>query len=124
PGTSDTLRLGDAQITAHPVSTGTARMDLVLSLSETVDAHGAPILTGTVEYRTDVYDPATIENLLTHWRHTLEVFTTTPDIPLHQLDLLTPVEHTQLDTWGNHRTLHTPPPAPVSIPQVFAHQVA
>ncbi|MFQ2874092.1 amino acid adenylation domain-containing protein, partial [Mycobacterium sp. MS3] len=124
PATTTALRLGDAQVTAHAVSTGTARMDLVLSLTEHLDDQGAPILTGTVEYRTDVYDPATIENLLTHWRHTLEVFTTTPDIPLHQLDLLTPVEHTQLDTWGNHPALHTPPPAPVSIPQVFAHQVA
>ncbi|RUP02835.1 MAG: amino acid adenylation domain-containing protein, partial [Mycobacterium sp.] len=123
--TTNALRLGEAQVTAHPVSTGTARMDLVLSLTEHLDDRGAPILTGTVEYRTDVYDPATIENLLTRWRHTLEVFTTTPDIPLHQLDLLTPIEHTQLDTWGNHTSLHTPPPAPpVSIPQVFTAQVA
>ncbi len=125
PETSDTRRLGDADITAHPVSTGTARMDLVLSVSETVDQHGAPTLTGTVEYRTDVYDPATINNLLGRWRHTLQAFTTAPDIPLHQLDLLTPVEHTHLHSWGNHRTLHTPPPAPpVSIPQVFAARVA
>ncbi|MFQ2880007.1 hypothetical protein ACLILY_32400, partial [Mycobacterium sp. MS3] len=97
---------------------------LVLSLTEHLDQHGAPTLTGTVEYRTDVYDPATIETLITRWRHTLHTFTTDPDIPLHHLDLLTPVEHTQLGTWGNHRTLHTPPPAPpMSIPQVFAAQV-
>ncbi|WP_435104448.1 condensation domain-containing protein [Mycobacterium sp. Z3061] len=125
PGTSDTRRLGEADITTHPVSTGTARMDLVLSVSETVDQHGAPTLTGTVEYRTDVYDPATINTLLTRWQHTLHTFTTHPDTPLHTLDLLTPLEHTHLHTWGNHRTLHTPPPAPpVSIPQVFAARVA
>ncbi|WP_310786038.1 AMP-binding protein [Mycobacterium sp. Z3061] len=100
-------------------------MDLVLSVSETVDQHGAPTLTGTVEYRTDVYDPATINTLLTRWQHTLHTFTTHPDTPLHTLDLLTPLEHTHLHTWGNHRTLHTPPPAPpVSIPQVFAARVA
>ncbi|MFQ2880023.1 hypothetical protein ACLILY_32480, partial [Mycobacterium sp. MS3] len=81
-------------------------------------------LTGTVEYRTDVYDPATINTLLTRWQHTLQSFTTHPERPLHHLDLLTPVEHTQLGTWGNHPALHTPPPTPVSIPQIFAERVA
>ncbi|WP_396891109.1 AMP-binding protein [Mycobacterium sp. Z3061] len=53
------------------------------------------------------------------------MFTTHPNRPLHHLDLLTPLEHAHLDTWGNHHSLHTPPPAPpVSIPQVFADQVA
>ncbi len=125
PGSATPMTLGDADITTHPVSTGTARMDLVLSLTEHRDQHGAPTLTGTVEYRTDVYDPATINNLLGRWQHTLTVFTTHPNRPLHHLDLLTPLEHAHLDTWGNHHSLHTPPPAPpVSIPQVFADQVA
>ncbi|BBC66515.1 hypothetical protein MMRN_34110 [Mycobacterium marinum] len=85
----------------------------------------APALTGTIEYRTDVYDPTTINTLATRLHHTLHAFTTHPDQPLHHLDLLTDTEHTHLRTWGNHPTLTAPTTTPaISIPAAFTAQVA
>ncbi|EUA24563.1 putative PEPTIDE SYNTHETASE NRP domain protein [Mycobacterium xenopi 3993] len=40
------------------------------------------------------------------------------------IDLLDDDEHAQLEQWGNQAVLSGPPPAPVSIPQLFAAQVA
>ncbi|WCS20954.1 condensation domain-containing protein [Mycobacterium marinum] len=52
------LALGEARISPYPVSTHTARMDLVISLTEhPTTPNTAPTLTGTIEYRTDVYNP-------------------------------------------------------------------
>ncbi|MDC8985761.1 condensation domain-containing protein, partial [Mycobacterium marinum] len=100
------MRLGQARISPYPVATHTARMDLVISVGEhPTSPDTAPALTGTIEYRTDVYNPTTINTLATRLHHTLTAFTTHPDQPLHHLDLLTDTEHTQLRTWGNHPTL-------------------
>ncbi|WCS20767.1 condensation domain-containing protein [Mycobacterium marinum] len=120
------LALGEARISPYPVSTHTARMDLVISLTEhPTTPNTAPTLTGTIEYRTDVYNPTTINTLATRLHHTLHAFTTHPDQPLHHLDLLTDTEHTQLRTWGNHPTLTNPPATtPISIPAAFTNVVA
>ncbi|AXN45245.1 Dimodular nonribosomal peptide synthase [Mycobacterium marinum] len=85
-------------------------MDLVISLTEhPTSPDTAPALTGTIEYRTDVYDPTTINTLATRLHHTLHAFTTHPDQPLHHLDLLTDTEHTTCApgaTTHPHRSHH------------------
>ena len=43
---------------------------------------------------------------------------------LSSIDLLDAGEHARLDGWGNRAVLSRPAPAPVSIPVVFAAQVA
>ena len=43
---------------------------------------------------------------------------------LLSIDLLDAAEHTQLDGWGNRAVLARPAPVPVSIPVLFAAQVA
>nr|WP_265339547.1 amino acid adenylation domain-containing protein [Mycobacterium marinum] len=120
------MRLGEASISPYPVATHTARMDLVISLTEhPTTPNTAPTLTGTIEYRTDVYNPTTINTLATRLHHTLHAFTTHPDQPLHHLDLLTDTEHTHLRTWGNHPTLTAPTTTPaISIPAAFTSVVA
>nr|WP_318580721.1 condensation domain-containing protein [Mycobacterium liflandii] len=119
------MRLGQARISPYPVATHTARMDLVISVGEhPTSPDTAPALTGTIEYRTDVYNPTTIETLATRLHHTLTTFTTHPDQPLHHLDLLTDTEHTQLHTWGNHPTLTAPTTTAISIPAAFTNIVA
>ncbi len=119
------MRLGQARISPYPVATHTARMDLVISLAEhPTSPDTAPALTGTIEYRTDVYNPTTINTLATRLHHTLTTFTTHPDQPLHHLDRLTDTEHTQLHTWGNHPTLTAPATTAISIPAAFTNIVA
>ncbi len=59
------LALGDLQVTSLPVDTRTARMDLAFSLAERLTEAGEPAgIGGTVEFRTDVFDAASIEALI------------------------------------------------------------
>ena len=59
------LALGDVQVTPLPVDTRTARMDLAFSLGERFTEAGEPAgISGPVEFRTDVFDAASIEALI------------------------------------------------------------
>ena len=58
------LTLGDLRVAQVPIDTHTARTDLSFSLSERFTEIGEPAgITGTVEFRTDVFDTATVEAL-------------------------------------------------------------
>ena len=50
--------------------------------------------------------------------------TADPTRRLSSIDLLDAGEHARLDGWGNRAVLTAPAPAPVSVPVVFADQVA
>ncbi|HTQ18645.1 condensation domain-containing protein, partial [Mycobacterium sp.] len=71
--TSDpTLTLGDLEVTPLPFETQSARMDLVFSLSEQWSQAGEPAgIGGRVEFRTDVFDAASIEALVERLRRVL-----------------------------------------------------
>ena len=59
------LALGDVQVTPLPVDTRTARTDLSFSLAERWSEAGEPAgIGGAVEFRTDVFDAASIEALI------------------------------------------------------------
>ena len=61
--------LGDVQVSPLPVDTHTARMDLTFSLSERWTEAGEPAgISGAVEFRTDVFDAASIEALIERLR--------------------------------------------------------
>ena len=63
------LALDDVQVTQMPMDTHTARMDLVFHLAEHWSDTGEPAgIGGTVEYRTDVFDTATISALIERLR--------------------------------------------------------
>ncbi len=63
------LRLGDLQASLLPVETRTARMDLAFSLAERFTEAGEPAgIGGEVEFRTDVFDAASIEALIERLR--------------------------------------------------------
>src|SRR6202007_3068038 len=62
------LVLGDLRVTPLPADTHTARMDLVFSLAERWGQAGEPAgIGGLVEFRTDVFDAASIEVLIERW---------------------------------------------------------
>ena len=50
--------------------------------------------------------------------------TADPTRRLSSMDLLDEAEHARLDGWGNRAVLTQPATAPVSIPVLFAAQVA
>ncbi|WP_120314323.1 non-ribosomal peptide synthetase, partial [Mycobacterium mantenii] len=119
------LVLGDLQVTPLPTDTHTARMDLVFSLAEQWTEDGAPAgIGGAVEFRTDVFDPASIETLVERFERVLDTLTADPTRRLSSVDLLGASEHARLNEWGNRAVLTQPAPARVSIPELFATQVA
>ncbi|WP_142281436.1 non-ribosomal peptide synthetase, partial [Mycobacterium palustre] len=124
-GTGDAaLKLGDLELTQLPVDTGTARMDLALALEEHWNDRGEPAgIGGAVEFRTDVFDAASIETLMERLRRVLVAMTTDPTRRLSSIGLLDDGERARLQDWGNRAALTGSVPSPVSIPALFAEQV-
>ena len=83
------MALGDLQVTPLPVDTHTARMDLTFSLAERCTEAGEPAgIAGTVEFRTDVFDAASIEALIERLERVLVAMTADPTRRLSSVDLL------------------------------------
>ncbi|HTY26725.1 MAG TPA: amino acid adenylation domain-containing protein, partial [Mycobacterium sp.] len=119
------LRLGDLQVTQLPIDTHTARTDLSFSLAEQFTDTGEPAgIGGTVEFRTDVFDTASINTLVARLQRVLVAMTTNPTQTLSSVEVLDEGERTRLDEWGNRVVLSAPGPPAVSVPQVFAERVA
>ena len=73
------LALGDVQVTPLPGDTQVARMDLVFSLAERWTEAGEPAgIGGAVEFRTDVFDAASIEALIERFERVLVAMTADP----------------------------------------------
>ncbi len=73
--------------------------DMTLKLEETGQG-----LAGEFEYNTDLFDVATIDRFIAHYRTLLTGFTTVQGQPVSQLPLLTEVERQQvLITWNETR---------------------
>ena len=118
------LALGDVRVSALPADTHTARMDLVFSLAERWGEAGEPAgIGGVVEFRTDVFDAASIQTLIERWRRVVEAISADPARRLSSIDVLDAGEHARLDEIGNRAVL-TQPATAVSVPQVFAAQAA
>jgi len=80
-----------------PLSTGTAKFDLALSVVDT--GHG---LTCTVEYSTDLFDEALMVRLGCHYEVLLAGMTANPARRLSELPMLTAAENRQiLETWND-----------------------
>ncbi|MCV7153385.1 condensation domain-containing protein, partial [Mycolicibacterium pyrenivorans] len=119
------LRMGDLQVTQLPVQTHTARMDVSFSLVEQFTDDGEPAgIGGSVEYRTDVFDANTIETLVVRLRRVLEAMTADPQARVSAFDVLDRGERAQLDDIGNRAVLTAPDTPAVSVPELFAEQVA
>src|SRR6202008_4617809 len=94
------LALGDLQATLLPVDTQTARMDLTFSLAERRSQDGAPAgIGGTVEFRTDVFDAASIEALIERFRMVLVTMTADPERAFSSVDVGAEAEHGRLVGW-------------------------
>ena len=118
------LQLGDLQVTPVPADTHTARMDLAFSLAERWGEDGEPAgIVGAVEFRTDVFDSASIDVLVRQLQRVLAVMTADPEVRLSSIDVLDELEHAHLDEWGHRGVLNEPVPVEYSIPALFAAQL-
>jgi amino acid adenylation domain-containing protein len=104
----------DLEVEYLRVDNGTSKFDLTLSLTERPDG-----LRAVAEYKTDLFETATIERLLGHFQTLLESIVAYPDCNVSELPLLTEAERQALLAWNEA-------PAPLSeracIHQLFEAQ--
>ncbi|KKC04610.1 non-ribosomal peptide synthetase, partial [Mycobacterium nebraskense] len=118
------LALGDLQVAQMPIATHTARMDLTFNLGERFTGSFEPAgISGTVEFRTDVFELRTIASLVGRLQRVLVAMTADPQAVLSSIDVLDSDDGVRLDVLG-HRAVLTQPTRAVSIPALFAEQVA
>ena len=105
------LGVGDLQVTPLAADTHTARMDLTFSLAERFTQAGERAgIGGSVEFRTDVFDAASIEALIARLERVLVAMTADPTRRLSAMDMLDAGEHARLDEIGNRAVLTQPAP--------------
>jgi amino acid adenylation domain-containing protein len=118
----------------YPLDTGALSGDHELVITDntnreynhyplTVQAQPGHQLGLRVEYDTDVFDIHSIQVLVGRLERVLTAMTANPTQRLSSMDLLGEAEHARLDEIG-HRTVLTAAVAPVSVPVLFAEQVA
>ena len=100
-------------------------MDLTFTLAERWNEAGEPAgIGGTVEFRTDVFDVDTITTLIERLERVLGVLAADPGGRLSSVGVVGGVEHARLGEIGNRGVLTRPVCSAVSVPVVFAEQVA
>jgi natural product biosynthesis luciferase-like monooxygenase protein/amino acid adenylation domain-containing protein len=111
------LELPGLKMAPLAVDIGTSRFDLSLVFEETPRG-----LRGTVEYRTDLYDAATVARMMEHLRVLLEDAVLHPERRLSALSLMTAAEqHRVLVEWS---TPAVAPPPDASVHALFSAQAA
>ncbi|MGW2052246.1 amino acid adenylation domain-containing protein, partial [Streptomyces sp. NPDC001858] len=107
---------------AEPLQGAAARFDLSFNLGETHTTDGTPAgLEGRLDYRTDLFEQATVEYLARRLVRLLEAVTATPDEPIRAISVLGADERRRvLVEWND--TAHDVPG--VTVPELFEAQVA
>ena len=119
----------------YPIDTAAKTGDGELAITEfstrehnhyplTVAAAPGHELSLRIEYDTEVFDAAGIEALIERLGRVLVAISADPSRRLSSIDVLDEVEHARLEGWGHRAVLTAPAPPAVSIPVMFAAQVA
>ena len=74
-------------LTQMDVTVGAAKYDLYLELDERHEAHGGG-MAGRFLYSSELFEPATIRRMITHWTRLLEGVAANPACPLAKLPML------------------------------------
>ena len=90
-GQPSEIQLGPATAQISPVDNGTSKFDLTLLLEESPAR-----IKGFLEYCTDLFEPATITRMLTHFRNLLNAAASNADVRLAALPMLSEAEQQQL----------------------------
>ena len=90
-GRTTTLKYGGLTATSLRLENDTTKFDLILSIHE--DTEG---LTGSLRYRTDLFDDSTITRMLEHLRSLLESVVADPEQPLTQVKCLSDEDEREL----------------------------
>jgi amino acid adenylation domain-containing protein len=101
-GSGAMLRLGDATLEPVGVELGTAKFDLTISATELPDG-----LRIAVDYRSDLFERATITAFTNHLESLLLTATKAPDTPVQRLSFLTAADRRDLDAWNATAAAYT-----------------
>src|SRR6185437_15628196 len=112
------LRLGEVVGRVEGVETGTAKFDVTITMGE---GEGGEI-EGSVEYSVDLFREETVRNLISHFRHLMRSAATYPDLPVGQLETLSPEEKQQILASGAASTL--PTDSDETVLKMFASHVS
>ena len=116
------ISLPGVRIGAQGAGIGAAKFDLAFSLREHHDEQGIPGgMTGLVEYSDDLFDADTVARMARRLVRLLDAACADPDLPITQLDLLSPAERDQVLREFND-TGHEVPRG--TIADLFDRQVA
>ncbi|MDX3691326.1 amino acid adenylation domain-containing protein [Streptomyces europaeiscabiei] len=97
-----------------PLSTDTAKFDLLFNLAEHVDSegeHGG--VAGTVEFATSLFDRSTVEAMVERLERLLRAMVSGPDQRITTIDLISPRERELLSEW-NETTMPLPTASPAA----------
>ena len=107
------LELPGLALSASPVPTGTARLELSCTLTETEGG-----LAGTIEHSRDLFQAPTIARLAGHFTRLLAEAVADPRRPVSELPLLSAAESQQaLAEWSDTASAY---PREASLPELFA----
>ncbi|MGW5116894.1 amino acid adenylation domain-containing protein [Streptomyces noursei] len=81
---AERLRIADAVGSPLPTDTGTAKFDLIWSVTD--EEAGTRV---EVEYNTDLFDASTVDRMARRWGRLLEAVLADPDVGIERVDLLT-----------------------------------
>ncbi|PWK15686.1 amino acid adenylation domain-containing protein [Tumebacillus permanentifrigoris] len=109
--------LSGLRIEAMDVHNGTSKFDLYLPLSEEAES-----LVGRLEYNTELFDATTISRLVRHFQTLLEGIVADPEVPIHELPLVSEGEWHQLVVELNQT--ETDYPKQRTVPDLFEAQAA
>ncbi|KRE34710.1 hypothetical protein ASG82_00380 [Mycobacterium sp. Soil538] len=90
----------------------------------TLQASPGPQLGLRIEFDTDIFDTDSVRALIERFERVLSAMTAGPGRRLVSIDVLDSGEHARLDKFGNRAALTRPAPTAVSIPVLWAAQVA
>lgn len=109
------LELSGLTVSNWESHNGTAKFDLSLYIEEKLGE-----ILGTLEYNTDLFEPATIARMVGHWQELLAGIITNPQQHIAELPLLTSAEKQQLWEWNCTQANF---PKDACIHQLFEAQV-
>ncbi|MFI7315040.1 amino acid adenylation domain-containing protein, partial [Streptomyces hygroscopicus] len=107
-----------------PITTGTARMDLLFSMTERrTEAEPNGGIEGVVEFSADVFDRSTVMSLVDRLERLLEAVAADPDRRVGTIDLLEPAERQRVLVEWNTLTEPDVRGNAVPVTDLFARQV-
>jgi len=112
----EAIRLPDFEMKGLEAESGTAKFDLTLFMEERAGG-----LKGAFEYSADLFDAATMQNLVGHFTTLLHAIARHPDEKISALPLMTSAERLKVvETWNATETAY---PSEQSLHVLFEEQV-